>query len=141
MEYYAQSPNACIAYSLLQLGVVDKEAVSEYEQAVSFGMRWDRVRDWLLTYAPDYWEKTEDMRSWTQRDNPPGRRLPRKGRGVAVLEWSTQGVPYHHAVSFEDGKLLDPLPEAPGIPETWAQLRRRWLEEGNSPVIIHTARV
>lgn len=122
MKYHKQTGNACVAYSLFQLGRVKKAAVTEYETITSWRLpSFDNVREWLHKYAPEV-EQGWEM-NYPYLPMVPLPAIP-DGAGVAVIHNGFTG----HAVSYENGKVLDPGEDAPGTPETLDTLISRYKD-------------
>ncbi len=126
MQHCRQTTDACLAYALLQLGVVDREAVAQYEQIIVRGeLSADTIYSWLASIG------LADQISvhWAE---PPARGTePLSGTGIAILELSSGpiGAWARHAVSYENGLLLDPGCDL-GKPETLEELKTRLLAKG-----------
>lgn len=131
MNYRKQTRNACLAYSLLQLGRVDENAVQEYEALLHsnrYQASLDVVGGWLETYAPEVKE------AWAHNpDLLHPIKAPRTGKGVAVIMGESPYFRQWHALSFEDGKVLD-SDATVGQTETLAQVRKRWKAGGYNDV-------
>ena len=131
MNYRKQTRNACLAYSLLQLGRVDENAVQEYEALLqSNGHKADlaSVGGWLATHAPEVRD------AWVQQPSLRDKiKAPRTGKGVAVIMGESPYFRQWHALSFEDGKVLD-SDATVGQTETLAQVKKRWKASGYNDV-------
>lgn len=128
MKYHKQSFNTCLAYSFLQIGRVKEAAVREYEKAVeAAGLSRDVVVNWLAKHVPEAMPAIEDYYA-----NGFSRELSMPDVGTGALGvmftqgWGWQG----HAVSYENGVILDPGQDAPGVPETWEQFKERYAKVG-----------
>lgn len=133
MRYARQSRNACLAYALLQLGVVSRRKVREYEKAIRYGgAGWKHVGDWLSKYAPDVAEIL--LRNGGSCPDWKVRKLP-AGQGVLIIEHKTG----RHAISFKGGEVLDPSQTAPGRRESLKELRIRYLKTEGSKVRLLAA--
>lgn len=138
MIYHAQKPNACIAYSLLQIGAITEEDADEYAKNVRYNLSWRQIVPWLNQHVPGYVEAIEKLRAEYPRPDvqpPPSLPFPEEGKGILGLYFSPQ---CSHAVSFENGLLLDPEEDAPGKPETWEEYCNR---VDYSPVIYNVTRI
>lgn len=136
MIYQKQTRDACLAYALLQVGRVSKAAVRRYEQRIEdgFGVSFGDVEPWLAKYAPEVYN------SWRKLIGFP---LPKKsvaipdGTGILFLQGDTLRSRMFHAVSYEDGWLMDPAQDAPGRAESWQELKKRYAKDGISTIIIN----
>lgn len=134
MIYIRQSPDACIAYSLLQIGAVSKAAVREYEKTIkNGGPNWRNVGNWLLKHVPSVGGYMMIYGGCVPNRNI--KKLP-PGRGFIVID---HGI--NHAISYADGMVLDPAPSAPGYPETLSQLRARYKKAGDDFVVLNAYEV
>lgn len=103
MQYRKQSYNACFAYALWQIGAVSEEAVRVYEERKSFES-FELLRNWIKEFAP------EMKRAGYLRIIVLSGSHNLKGKGVIAL--FARAEYYSHAISYEDGIVLDPdLPE------------------------------
>lgn len=129
MKYARQSESACLAYALLQIGAVSRNAVREYERELKrIGGRpnWQCVGRWLCKHSEPLANVL--MRNGGCCPNWGVKRLP-KGRGVLIVDHFDG----NHAISFESGMVLDPSPNAPGKPESLKELKLRyWRKEGSA---------
>lgn len=137
MRYHRQTRNACLAYSLLQLGRVSKKAVKEYETMLQHNghhTTFFHVVPWLKEHAPEVAE------AWAATDGyfPTAHDLDvPKGKGIAVVLGETAFSRCYHAVSYEDGKLLDSDSNL-GHTEALDEFKARWKAEGwDAKIITH----
>lgn len=100
MRYKKQSHNACFAYALWQIGVVEEKAVREYEQEQCFD-GWEKLDNWLGKYLPAL---ENNLKRSSLLMLPTGDK-GLSGRGIIYLCDKVKKVA--HAISYEDGIVLD----------------------------------
>ncbi len=127
MQHHRQTPSACLAYALLQIGAVDRAAVSLYEYIIAKGdLSSATINDWCKFVGLGDQINT----SWNE---PPARGTePLSGKGIAIIDLTNaSGDRKLHAVSYENGLILDPDWDV-GKLETFEELkaRLRTREEG-----------
>lgn len=139
MNYHPQSPNACLAYAAFNLGAVDLDAVREYEQSTRGAPTLRSQFEWAESWAHWLIPALETLQSnagvpWYMF---PRVELPRRASGVLiVLHVDALGM-YGgtHALAYKDGNVVDSSNDAPGIVETWEEMRDRLKTEGYPTVI------
>jgi len=133
MKYVKQSRNACLAYSLLQIGAVKRKHVAEYEEIVRYGgPSWRFVGEWLCEHAPNVAAVL-----WRHAGAAPQgdlKKIP-NGCGVCLIEHAIG----NHALSFKDGKLMDPAIDAPGKAESLSELRKRYRKSMGDDIRVLAA--
>ncbi len=100
MRYISQSYNACFAYALWQIGVVEEKAVREYEDRGMFES-WYSLERWAEKHVPQLKGLQELMVI-----RAPCGNSSLEGKGIIAL-WSEE-FRTAHAISYEEGLVLDP---------------------------------
>src|SRR5574340_319878 len=121
MKHVKQQPNECFVAAVCQV-----RPELNYEE-VRQGFQW--CNEWLVEFARKYAPEAVD--ALPRRDLPlVGARLP-EGRGLVLVRLMGEGkVLARHAISFEDGLVLDP--RGPGTPmtfEAYLEAHSGWVVE------------
>ena len=128
MQHKRQSYNACLAYALWQIGVVEEKAVKCYERDKSYE-NLKKQASWVNDYVPELNGKliiTPTTKTLTGHS-------PLTGKGIIQL----YNTDYYcaHAISYENGVVLDPEQS-----EEWLSLEKylekypRWKVVGIFPM-------
>lgn len=137
MIYQKQSRDACLAYALLQVGRVSKAAVRRYEQRIEdgYGVSFGEVEPWLSKYAPEVYNQWRKLLGFPLPRNSIT--IPQEGMGILFLQGDTERTRMFHAVSYENGWIMDPAQDAPGHAESWKEIQERYRKDGIESIVIN----
>lgn len=155
LEFHKQQGPTCFAYALWNLGVLNEEQVREYEDIYSLAnvlnsdYNLDVQAKWSLDKFPAYGQWVEEVIKSGGKAlavdafGSEQLHVPATGKHLAILRmhiatrWGLFGPfePEHmegHAVSVEDGLILDP--DYDGTLETEEEFVRRYKNEWGTDV-------
>ena len=118
MKHRRQSYSSCFAYALWQIEAVSEAAVREYEQLKAFES-WGSLHSWLDSFLPEL----SGLRLNSDWRVPSSTTF--KGKGIIGLY--DRCLNTAHAISYEDGVVLDPDAEEEMLSlEEYLKLNPRW---------------